>query len=352
MIEIDGSFGEGGGQIVRTAVALSAVTGKSVHISKIRQGRPKPGLAPQHAHAILALASICRAKSTGIAPGSSEISFSPGEIHGGSYDISIGTAGSTTLLLQCLLPALLRANAPSTLSVQGGTDVQWSPTIDYFCNVFLPALQRFGAKVSLELVKRGYYPQGQGKVICHIEPSELQAAHLEPGDFSNGTHYRSETEIWGVSHCSNLPEHVARRQADIAVEVLQQAGFEAHIALEILRLPSTGSGITLWSRSSGAYIGASSLGKRGLPAEKVGKSAAEELILELTSGASADVHLADQLIPYLALAGGSYSTRELSLHTRTNIWTASQFLERKISISRKDILQKDILGKEIIVLGT
>lgn len=347
MIDIDGSFGEGGGQIVRTAVALSAVTGNSVRISKIRQGRPKPGLAPQHAHAILALAGICQAKTSGIAPGSSEISFYPGEVQGGNHEISIGTAGSVTLLLQCLLPALLQANAPSTISVQGGTDVQWSPTIDYFRNVFLPALERFGAKVSLELVKRGYYPQGQGRVVCHIEPSELQAAHLDARYTSNDSCDRSKMEVWGVSHCSNLPEHVARRQAAAAAGALQQSGFEAKIAQETLRLPSTGSGITLWLRSSGAYLGASSLGKRGLPAEKVGKSAAEELIQELASCASTDVHLADQLVPYLALAGGSYSTREISLHTRTNIWTAGQFLQRKISIWQKDISGT---GKNIMVI--
>jgi RNA 3'-terminal phosphate cyclase (ATP) len=138
---------------------------------------------------------------------------------------------------------------------------------------------------------------------------------------------------------------VAKRQADAAAGALLEAGFEANIAREVLRLPSTGSGITLWSDSPRVHIGASSLGKRGLPAERVGKSAAEELALELASGASVDVHLADQLIPYLALAGGSYSTREISLHTSTNIWTAEHFLERKISIS-----QKDISGKEVMVL--
>src|SRR5690606_38528261 len=184
------------------------------------------------------------------------------------------------------------------------------------------------------------------RAVCHIEPSELQAAHLDAHDLLNDSSDRSKMEICGLSHCSNLPEHVARRQADAAVEALSQTGFEAHIAQEVLRLPSTGSGITLWSRSSGACIGASWLGRRGRPAEQVGKSAAEELSLELVSGASVDVHLADQLVPYLALAGGSYSVREISLHTRTNIWTAGQFLERKMSVS-----QKNISGKEILVLG-
>ena len=140
MIEIDGSYGEGGGQIVRTAVALSAVTAKSVHIKRIRQGRPRPGLAPQHAQAIRALGEICHASIKGVEPGSSEIVFCPGEITGGSLRVEIGTAGSVTLLMQCLLPAMLRADGPTSLHVQGGTDVQWSPTVDYFRNVFLPAL--------------------------------------------------------------------------------------------------------------------------------------------------------------------------------------------------------------------
>ena len=178
MIEIDGSFGEGGGQIVRTAVALSAVTGKPVRIARIRQGRPKPGLAPQHAWAILALAELCDAKTSGIAPGSSEITFAPGEIRGGSHKVKIGTAGSVTLLMQCLLPALLKTDIPASLEVQGGTDVQWAPTVDYFKNVFLPALGCFGARVSLEVRQRGYYPKGQGSVLLKVDPAKLKAAHL------------------------------------------------------------------------------------------------------------------------------------------------------------------------------
>ena len=324
MIEIDGSFGEGGGQIVRTAVALSAVTGKPVRIFRIRQGRPKPGLAAQHTCAILALADLCGARTSGVAPGSSEITFAPGEIREGRHKVEIGTAGSVTLLMQCLLPALLKTETTASLEVQGGTDVQWSPTVDYFKNVFLPALVCFGAKVSLEVRQRGYYPKGQGSVLLRVEPAKLKAAH-----FIGAT----KGMVIGMSHCSNLPEHVARRQAEAASKTLQESGYESEIALEVLRLPSMGSGITLWS----GYKGASHLGERGLPAEKVGKKAAEDLISDLKSAASVDVHLADQLIPYLALAGGSYTTREISLHARTNIWTAEHFLERKISISTSNV---------------
>lgn len=319
MIEIDGSFGEGGGQIVRTAVSLSALTGKDVRVTRIRQGRPKPGLAAQHAHAIRTLAGICDAEIKGAEGGSSEVVFSPKRIRGGSYLAEIGTAGSVTLLMQCLLPALLRADGPTSLRVVGGTDVQWAPSVDYFRNVFLPALSLFGAKVSLGLIRRGYYPRGQGEVLLQVEPAELKAAHFEK---------RKSGLVRGISHCSNLPEHVAGRQAESAIKRLHEAGYEAEIDREVGELPSTGSGITLWA----GWKGASSLGERGLPAEKVGRRAAEEMIQELGSPGAVDVHLADQLIPYLALAGGSYAVREITLHAKTNILTAGHFLDGKLEI--------------------
>ncbi len=344
MIEIDGSFGEGGGQIVRTAVALSAVTGKPVRITRIRQGRSKPGLAAQHARAITALAAICDARTSGATPGSSEIVFTPGEIRGGRHRVEIGTAGSVTLLMQCLLPALLRADAPSSLQIHGGTDVQWSPAVDYFKNVFLPALSFFGARVSLEVLQRGYYPRGQGEVLLEVEPAKLKASHLKSMACDAAQIIQNiQNTVQGVSHCSNLPEHVAARQADSAAEALAQAGFSSQISREALRLPSLGSGITLWSGCKGA----SSLGEMGLPAEKVGRRAAEELIIELKSPARVDVHLADQLIPYLALAGGSCTVREISLHARTNIWTVGHFLDAKIEIKEENGLfrMESVLGQ-------
>ena len=323
MIEIDGSYGEGGGQIVRTSVALSAVTGKSVLIKKIRQGRPKPGLAAQHAQAIRALGQICNAEIKGAEPGSSEVLFCPQEICGGNRRVEIGTAGSVTLLMQCLLPALLHAEKRTSLQVQGGTDVQWSPSVDYFRNVFLPALSFFGGRAGLQLLRRGYYPRGQGEVLLEVEPSHLKSAHISYEPFNP-----AQNRIMGISHCSNLPQHVAERQAASAIERLQEAGYEAEILQETGRLASTGSGITLWTAGKGA----SSLGERGHPAEKVGRRAAEEMIQELASPAAVDAHLADQLIPYLALAGGSYSVREISRHTKTNIWTAGHFIEAKFEI--------------------
>jgi len=191
--------------------------------------------------------------------------------------------------------------------------------VDYFAQVFLPALSSFGAKACLELRQRGYYPRGQGSVLLKVEPAELKAAHFAK---------REGDSVRGISHCSNLPEHVAARQADSAEQALAGAGYSARIDREALRLPSLGSGITLWS----GFKGTSSLGERGLPAEKVGRRAAEEMIIELSSAASVDLHLADQLIVYLAQAGGSYSVREVSLHTKTNIWTMGHFLDSRMEI--------------------
>lgn len=328
MIEIDGSYGEGGGQIVRTSVALSAVTGKAVRIKRIRQARPKPGLAPQHAQAILALARLCDGRASGAEPGSTEIVFEPGPIRGGSYRVEIGTAGSVTLLMQCLLPAMLKASGSISLEVHGGTDVSWSPTVDYFRYIFLPALARFGVKASLELRQRGYYPRGQGSVHLDLEPGALVPARLESHLPQPGT----KEAVQGLSHSSNLPMHVAKRQSEAAVALLKHAGYEAHVDLETLRLPSTGSGITLWSGCKGGCA----LGARGLPAEEVGKRAADELIQEMDSGASVDIHLADQLVPYIALAGGSFTVREVSMHAKTNIWTARHFLETEINVEEAE----------------
>lgn len=326
MIEVDGSRGEGGGQIVRTAVALSAVTGDAVRIRNIRKSRPKPGLAQQHVKAILALAGLCNASFSGVEPRSQEIVFEPGEVHGGSYSVDIGTAGSITLLSQCLLPAMLSAGNPVSLEVHGGTDVRWSPTIDYFRYVFLPALSSFGVKASMELKQRGYYPMGMGAVLLNVEPGDMKPINLEP---------QASDTVKGISHCSNLPEHVAKRQADAASQALKNAGFEAEISLQVLQVPSTGSGITLWS----GFKGGSALGERGVRAEVVGTKAADEILSELKSDDAVDVHLADQLIPYLALVGGSYTTREISMHTKTNIWTARHFLKRQISVLEGNVCE-------------
>ena len=333
MIRIDGSYGEGGGQIIRTAVALSAVTGTEVTISNIRINRPKPGLKAQHMTAIRTAADMTDARVSGLMLGSTELIFSPGDISGGHYNMDIGTAGSITLLLQCLMPVASAAQEPVTLDITGGTDVAWSPPVDYMFHVLLPVLSVMGLKCNIKLQRRGYYPRGGGRVTAIIHPSVLEAVDLE---IENETD-KEPCTVAGISHSSNLPPHVAQRQADAAAEALEKAGFSSSIDTRAASFPSTGSGIILWC----GHAGGSALGKRGLPAEKVGKAAAGEIITELCLGGAVDVHLADQLIPYMGLAGGgSFTVREVSEHTRTNIWVVEQFLGVEFRIEeKKDIFK-------------
>ncbi|MFZ2411558.1 MAG: RNA 3'-terminal phosphate cyclase [Candidatus Methanoperedens sp.] len=319
-MNLDGSYGEGGGQILRTAVALSAVTGKPIEIDNIRKGRPKPGLAAQHVTAVEGVASICDAKVDGCNLHSTRLSFKPGRIKGGTYEIDIGTAGSISLFLQCLMPACMHAPETVRIKITGGTDVQWSPSIDYLRFVTLGALSQMGYDCKLTLIRRGYYPRGGGCVEAIINPSNLKKTSFE----NNACPL-----VEGCSHSSGLPAHVAERQAASAQKILQDAGYDTRISLEVKDYPSTGSGITLWCGT----VGGSALGKPGLRAEKVGELAAEAILSELKSGAGMDIYLADQLIPYLALAeGGSFTTRVITPHTKTNIWVTEQFLDVKFKI--------------------
>jgi RNA 3'-terminal phosphate cyclase (ATP) len=327
MLEIDGSYGEGGGQLVRTAVALSAITGNGIRITKVRKNRQNPGLRQQHLKALETAASICQARVSGLFPGSTEFSFVPVEMVGGKYNIDIKTAGSITLLLQCLMPALPFAKEKIEFIIRGGTDVAWAPTMDYLQQVTLRALGRMGYTGKIVLNERSYYPKGGGVVSAFFEPCGLQGFQF----------LKVEEDIGGVSHASNLPLHVPLRQAEAAKIRLLEAGYSSMIETKSFEAFSTGSGITLWT----GYLGGSALGKRGLPAEKVGKYAAEEIIHEMRAGASVDIHLADQLIPYMALAGNSsYTVREISLHTATNIWVTEQFLDVKFEIEEKEGLFK------------
>lgn len=323
-MKLDGSFGEGGGQILRTALALSAVTGTPVEINNIRKNRPRPGLAPQHIKSVESLASICNAEVEGCSLHSTKLGFIPGKIKGGEYNIDIGTAGSISLLLQCLMPAAMHAPSGIKLRIIGGTDVSWSPSIDYLRHVTLAALSGMGYNCGITLVRRGYYPHGGGCVEALIRPSVLKKAYFDDNIC---------TTIEGISHSSNLPVHIVQRQATSAEQILTQNGFDASISIETNDSPSTGSGITLWCGNKGGIA----LGKPGLKAEKVGHMAAEAILPDLLSGAGVDVYLADQLIPYMALAGGgSFTTRMVTPHTRTNIWVTEQFLDVKFSIEKME----------------
>jgi|Deesub1362A_J573_1020465.scaffolds.fasta_scaffold00454_13 RNA 3'-terminal phosphate cyclase (ATP) len=315
MLEINGAYEEGGGQILRTSIALSAITGTPVRVYNIRRKRSRPGLAPQHLNAVKAVAMMTDAEVSGMRIGSDELIFRPKTIKSGEFHIDIGTAGSITLIIQALLPVALLATGKTSFTITGGTDVQWSPTVDYLQNITLRALKEMGCSLRIDLARRGYYPKGGGMVIMSVEPSSIKGVHFYPVN----------EMIKGISHCSNLPHHVAERQARAARKVFEEEGFKSRITWEKKDVYSTGSGITLWS----GWKGSSSLGEKGKKAEIVGKEAAKTLLEEINNDFSCDRHLADQLMVFGVLGKGVtvYSTSTITKHCRSNAYVIEQFLD-------------------------
>ncbi len=335
IITIDGSMGEGGGQIFRTAIAYSAVTGKPVRIINIRAKRKNPGLRPQHLAGLKALQKIANAEVKGDYVGSREVVFIPHSVEGGKFTIDPGTAGSISLIIQAILPALVFARKESEITIKGGTDVPWSPPIDAIRFVLLPSLRMFGIDASLELVRRGHYPRGGGIVKLYVRPVKEP---LKPITLINQGEIK---KIRGISHCVRLPKHVAERQAKAAKEYLELNGFnDIEIDVEWYERGKDphlgpGSGIVLWAETtSNAILEADCLGEKGKPAEVVGREAASKLVDQIRKGGAVDVHHTDQLVPFMALADGESTilSSEISLHTLTAIDVARQIIGAKFSV--------------------
>ena len=323
-VEIDGSYGEGGGQILRTAVALSVITGKPVRIHRIRANRPNPGLRPQHLHGILALKELSNARVKGAKVGSTVLEFVPGRAKPKHVKVPIKTAGSITLVLQALLPAM--AFIGGSFEITGGTDVPWSPPVDYLRNVTLFALEKMGLRAEIELKRRGHYPKGGGLVTGSVEPWESKKPLV-------ALEWNRVDSFAGISHATNLPAHVAERQAKAAEEKLREF-FNAPVEIEteVSRSLGPGSGIVVWAETDSLRLAGDALGKRGKPAEVVGREAAEELIEQLTPRKAADRFLGDQLIPFLAFAGGEIGVAEITNHLVTNVWVVERFLGRTFEV--------------------
>jgi len=331
ILRIDGSYGESGGQIVRNALALSVLTGRTVRISHIRAGRRKPGLRPQHLAAVRGAALISNAEVKGAEIGSRELFFSPGKVSAGDYEINIGTAGSITLLLQCLLPPLISAGGCTTIRMTGGTDVPFSPPVDWVRNVLLPVLEQMGIKLGLKIIRRGFYPAGGGEVEVRISGND----NLRPLKLERTT--PEKIAINGRAFASNLPFHIPERMAKSAEEILKrESGEGAVFNIENAQEKGAGkgAGITLWAEGKdGAFFrpGASAIGEIGVPSEKVGKMAADGLIPELKGGFPLDIHAADQLpvfVPLIKSRSGPrllYPVREKTLHLMTALWLLERF---------------------------
>lgn len=316
MLEIDGSYGEGGGQVVRTALALSSVFQQPFKMNNIRAGRSNPGLSHQHLGCVELMSELTDAEVEGGELGSQQITFVPQSHPEGEVEIDIGTAGSISLLFQCVLPTLPTSNEIRVTAV-GGTDVKWSPPIDYLVNVTRPLYGLYGVEFEVDLVRRGYYPKGGGKATLKSGSTDLKPFKLTECTPSN---------IQGVSHCGGLPRHVAERQAESAMEELEELGLDVEIEVVEADVYGKGSGISLWT-GEGCLAGGSALGEPGKPAEKVGREAGSKLKKVVEKAGALDKYAADQLAALLPLTGGSYTTVEVTSHTKTNVWLVNRYLE-------------------------
>lgn len=350
LIKIDGSTGEAGGQILRTACALSAVTKKPCQVFNIRKGRPKSGLATQHLIGIQGLARLCNGRIEGDFLGSEEIKFWPQEIEAKELRIKIETAGSITLALQALIPpALLAPQLVKIIFDGGSTDTFFSPTINQFRYVFLKILEKMGAKVEVNILKRGYCPEGGAKVEIIIHPLLRQDSRLRPPGFGGQTGGQASKlrsinltergkleKIIAISGASDFLKNkkVAERQMAGVREILGKLKLPIEEKIEYYETSCPGSQVGLVAQFENTVIGADNLGRLGKRAEDVGKEAATELLKEAKFEACLDKHLADQILPYMALASGRSQVlvSEVTNHCKTNIWVIEKFIKGKFKI--------------------
>jgi len=332
MLEIDGSQKSGSGTILRLSIALAAINQEPLHIYNIRHSRKQPGLRPQHLESVITAAKLCNAETEGAKLGSRELWFKPNSIISGEVRAEIGTAGSIPMLLLMVLPICAYAKGDVKVHVvNGGTDVRYAPTINYIKHVLLPTLERMGLKASLTVKMFGYYPKGMGEAVLKVNSgSQLRPLSIE--EFGN------VEEIEGVSVCTFLEkQRVAERQAEAAMATLRHYGYDTKIRVINDRSNplQKGSSIALWAKTSkGALLGGDAIGERGKSSEAVGREAAENILKETEAKATVDVHLADMLVPYIALANGTstYLTRKITDHIDTNIWLTEKILGTKIQV--------------------
>ena len=324
MITIDGSFGEGGGQIIRTSCALSLITGKPFRIYNVRARRDKPGLQRQHLTAVTSAAQIGRAQVDGAGVGSREFTFVPGEVTPGDYTFSIGTAGSTTLVLQTVLPPLMVAAGPSRLTLEGGTHNVHAPPFEFLQKTFLPLVNRTGPRVPIELGRYGFYPPGGGRIHVSIEPGHSRTGF----DLSDLLEVRAARARALVVR---LPPSIGERELGVIRERLGWGDDQLRVETSEDAF-SPGNVLTAEVESGEVTEVFTGIGERGVRAEAIAERVADEVEQYIAVGAPVGEHLADQLLIPLALAGGgSYLTGTPSLHTTTNMEVIKKFLSVEIT---------------------
>ncbi len=333
IVTIDGSAGEGGGQVLRTALTLSVCTGRPVRIVNIRAGRARPGLRPQHLAAVKAAATIANARVSGAALDSTAVTLHPQQVEPGDYHFDIGTAGSTMLLLQTVLPALLTAGGASTLLLEGGTHVTQAPTYEFIAGAYLPLIERLGPRVRLELIRPGFYPAGGGRVRVRIQP----VATLAPWELhTRGALKRLAAEVV----LCRLPEHIAAREIKTLTSDTSVT-FDSAVVRHVADSLSPGNVVTVVCESAQVTEVVAAVGKRGVRAERVAGEVLRAVQRYLNAEVPIGRHLADQILVPLALAGaGCFVTLEPSRHTLTNITVIEQMLDVRIDIAQIEKTKK------------
>lgn len=327
-LEIDGSFGEGGGQIIRSSLALSVITGTPFRIHNIRAGREKPGLRQQHLTAVLAAAEISNAEVTGAEVGSDQLEFRPTEKRYGKFDFKIGTAGSTTLVLQTILPVLMLADGPSELYFEGGTHNPKAPPFDFLQLTFIPLINHLGPQVSCKLERYGFYPPGGGRWRCTIQPAK-QFRELTLLS-------RSKARSYARALCVKLPASIGERELRVLKDKCSHHVHDFKIEDSDLAV-SPGNVLMVEARSQELTELVSGIGERGLRAEDLANHVATEFNAYMHAEVPVGEHLADQLLLPLALAkGGAYKTVAPSTHTKTNIEIIKMFLSIDIDLEQEN----------------
>ena len=331
LLTIDGSYGEGGGQIVRYAIALSVLTKTPVELVNIRSNRPKPGLQPQHLTAISCMKEVCNAKTEGISIGSSTVTFIPDDIKPGMYEFDVGTAGSIPLIFQACILGTVHTPKQITIKLIGGTDVLWAPSWDYFTNVFLPLITRMGINIDTQLIRRGYYPKGGGEAELTISPT-TKIKQVQCNENIKYTHMN------GCIHIAQLPSHISRRIKHAAIKQAMRHNMKSSLHISEYPSNSPGVGITLWSQSDSSIIGVSRIGQKGITSEVIAEKAVTELIEEIKANVHIDSYAIDQLLPYMVLAEEPITCRirEVSNHTKTVLWLLKQFFEVHVHMVNKN----------------
>lgn len=316
--------------MVRTSVAMSVLTGKDVHLTRIRENRPTNGLSRQHCAAIGAVAEMTGSKAVGNTPGSRELTFRPGKEMRYSIDTDVGTAGSVSLVLQAMLLAGSKTDKPLKIDIAGGTNVMWAPPLDSYNQVLFPLMERMGVNVNAEILKRGFFPEGGGRVSAVLDPVKS----IKPLDLSDLGDLKG---IRGICFIQNLPDWITKQLISGCRKPLEPFG---GVDIEIDRTAgiSRGAGLCLVAEYENGFLGSNVMTARGRSPKEAGSDAARDLVKEMESGSTLDVNTADQLLPYMAMAGGNsvFSVSRISRHLLSQMDTLETFLDVSFGVERKE----------------